>query len=386
MNCSRACALLFVLALLSLSPVQAAVPTTSAVSAVLIDCETGRVLYQKNQNEQRLIASITKLMTALVAIESQPDLSQMITIKPEWTGAEGSSLYLKAGETLTMETLLYGLLLQSGNDAAVALAGFCAGDVTRFVERMNWRAADLGMTGTQFQNPNGLNDEGHYSTALDMARLAAFCMQNETLAKIVATKSYRAEGRSFVNHNKLLWQYPDCVGMKTGYTQMAGRTLVTAASREGQTLAVVTLSDPDDWRDHKALFDYGFAAYPRKTFVQAGDVLAYLPVQGSLKRSVPVYAKDSISYPLAADERSKLRIDLPESLQAPLRAGEIAGAVSVTVNGKSIGESYLLLGENAGLDVVPTRDGLFRLFPGWAEQKTEAVKTNKTAFLVETIQ
>lgn len=378
---SRICALSLVLLLLPVLPVQAATPTNSAVSAVLIDCDSGRILYQKNPNEQRLIASITKLMTALVAVESQPDLAQRVKIKAEWTGAEGSSLYLKPNEDLSLETLLYGLLLHSGNDAAVAIAGFCAGDTETFVEWMNRRASDLGMTRTHFQNPNGLNDEQHYSTALDMARLAAHCMQNETLAKIVATKSIALEGRSFTNHNKLLWQYANCVGMKTGYTQMAGRTLITSARKDGQTLAVVTLSDPNDWADHKALFDYGFETFTQKIFVQQGDVLAYLPVEGSLKRSIPVYAKDSIAYPIGQNERTKLVVELPERLRAPITEGEIAGSVRVTLDGKSIGETYLLFGESATLDVAATREGLFDFLPG-----SKASKTNKTAFQVETIQ
>lgn len=357
----RAATLVLPFVLLLPVTVLAAAPNNSAVSAVLIDCDSGRVLYEKNPNEQRLIASITKLMTALVAVEACPDLTQTVQIQPEWTGAEGSSLYLRAGEELRLETLLYGLLLQSGNDAAVAIAGFCAGDVPRFVEWMNLRAQDLGMTRSHFQNPNGLNDEAHYATAADMAKLARACMQNETLAKIVATKSISLEERSFVNHNKLLWQYPDCVGMKTGYTQMAGRTLVSAASRNGQTLAVVTLSDPDDWRDHKALFDYGFEQFPEKTFVQAGDELAYLPVEGSLLHSVPVYAKESIAYPLAEGEKTELHIELPEQVRAPFAKGEIAGKVSVLLRGKSIGESYLLFGDSVSREAVATSEGLLHM-------------------------
>ena len=167
----------------------------SAKSAILVDLGSGRVLYEYNADEERLIASITKLMTALVAVESVQDISETVEIKAEWTGAEGSSLYLEAGQRWTLETLLYGLLLHSGNDAAIAIAGYCAGDVETFVEWMNQRAEDLGMERTSFQNPNGLNHEAHYSTARDMARLAAACMENEVVAKIVATKSISLEGR-----------------------------------------------------------------------------------------------------------------------------------------------------------------------------------------------
>ena len=221
----------------------AAAPTTSAASAVLMDGDTGRILYAQDENTPRPMASTTKLMTALVAVESLGgDLARPVKIQPEWTGIEGTSLYLRPGEILQVETLLYGLLLHSGNDAAVALAGYCAGDVATFVEWMNQRAVDLGMTRTHFSDPNGLGDAGHYASALDMAKLGRACLHNETIARIVATKSITLEGRALTNHNKLLWQYDGCTGMKTGYTRQAGRTLVSSARREGQNL--IDLSPP----------------------------------------------------------------------------------------------------------------------------------------------
>ena len=252
----RFAAVLLTLAVLLCPSVRAAGPGISAASAILIDGESGRVLYAQNAEEERPIASITKLMTALVAVESHPDLSEVVTIRPEWTGVEGSSMYLKAGEELTLEALLYGLLLASGNDAAVAIAGFCAGDVDTFVAWMNDKAAELGMEHTHFENPNGLNDEGHYSTAADMAALARVVMEHEALAKIVGTRSITVAGRTLTNHNKLLWRYEGCTGLKTGYTDRAGRTLVSCAERDGQRLIAVTLNDPNDWADHAALFDY----------------------------------------------------------------------------------------------------------------------------------
>jgi D-alanyl-D-alanine carboxypeptidase (penicillin-binding protein 5/6) len=196
----RFAAVLLTLAVLLCPSVRAAGPGISAASAILIDGESGRVLYAQNAEEERPIASITKLMTALVAVESHPDLSEVVTIRPEWTGVEGSSMYLKAGEELTLEALL-----ASGNDAAVAIAGFCAGDVDTFVAWMNDKAAELGMEHTHFENPNGLNDEGHYSTAADMAALARVVMEHEALAKIVGTRSITVAGRTLTNHNKLLW-------------------------------------------------------------------------------------------------------------------------------------------------------------------------------------
>lgn len=371
--CGVLCALLLV-------GTAAAVPPVSAVSAILVDADSGRVLFQSNPNEQRLIASITKLMTALVAVEATDDLQQAVKVKAEWTQAEGSSLYLRPGETIKMETLLYGLLLQSGNDAALAIAGHCAGDVETFVDWMNQRAADLGMKNTHFANPNGLNDDNHYSTAADMAKVARACLANPHVAEMVSTRSITLEGRTFVNHNKLLWQYKDCVGMKTGYTQMAGRTLVTAARREGQTLVVVTLSDPNDWEDHKNLFEYGFHTYLRQILCQEGERLGRLPVEGSLVRSVVVEAQEELAYPLGEGETVEVQINLPESVPAPVEQGEIAGEVVYTLDGKEVGRSYLLYGNSVHRDTVAASRGIRRMLDLFKARETGGV-----AGLVETV-
>jgi D-alanyl-D-alanine carboxypeptidase (penicillin-binding protein 5/6) len=328
-------------------------PAVSAASAVLLDAGSGRVLYAKDQDQPRAIASITKLMTALVAAEYFDDWSQAITIKQEWTGIEGTSLYLEAGEELRVETLLYGLLLHSGNDGAMALAGAAAGDIDTFVAWMNQRAADLGMTGTHFSDPSGLGDEDHYSTALDMARLGAAVLENDRLAQIVATRSITLEGRSLTNHNKLLWQYPGCTGMKTGYTRQAGRTLVSSAEKDGQTLVCVTLNDPNDWADHAALLDYGFQAYPQAVAVEAGQVLGQVPLTGSLKRQVGAVARDTIAYPLQAGEEIRLEVILPETVAAPVVQGQVAGEVIAWVGEREIGRSYLVWQAAAPRDVSP---------------------------------
>ena len=349
----RFAAVLLTLAVLLCSSVRAAGPGISAASAILIDGESGRVLYAQNAEEERPIASITKLMTALVAVESHPDLSEVVTIRTEWTGVEGSSMYLKAGEELTLEALLYGLMLASGNDAAVAIAGFCAGDVDTFVAWMNDKAAELGMEHTHFENPNGLNDEGHYSTAADMAALARVVMEHEALAKIVGTRSITVAGRTLTNHNKLLWRYEGCTGLKTGYTDRAGRTLVSCAERDGQRLIAVTLNDPNDWADHAALFDYGFAHYRSAMLALANRTFRMLPVTGSLNRFVPVYTASDVYYPLTEGELVKARVELPERVEAPIQGGTIAGRLLFTLDGAVIGETYLLY---AG-DVADDRAG-----------------------------
>ncbi len=243
----------------------------SAAAAVLMDADSGRLLYEKNGEKRMLIASTTKLMTALVALE-QGGLQQEITV----TGghmAEGSSMYLRPGEKLTLETLLYGLLLCSGNDAALAVTE-CMDGVAPFVARMNEKAAELGMENTHFANPNGLDDEEHYSTAEDMARLAAAAMDDPVLRRVASTRTARIGGRTLTNHNKLLSRVEGCVGLKTGYTRAAGRTLVSCAERDGVRLVAVTLQDGDDWNDHASLYEQGFRVLRPVKAVERGLRLA----------------------------------------------------------------------------------------------------------------
>ena len=317
-------------------------PELSAACAILVDGESGRVLFEQNAHEERSIASITKLMTALVAAECIDDLKEEVTVRPEWTGIEGSSIYLRAGETVTYETLLYGLLLSSGNDAAAAVAGSCAGDVNAFVQRMNDRASELGMEQTHFTNPSGLSEDGHYSTAYDMALLARACLDNETVAKIVSTKSITLGTRTFTNHNKLLWRYEGCTGMKTGYTEMAGRTLVSSAQRAGRTLVAVTLCAPNDWADHAALFDYGFDMFPRQVLCTAGKEFRSVPVQGGLVPFVSAVTAEELYFPLAEGEQVRAKVTLPSFIEAPIEDGAALGKLSFYLGDTLIGETDLL--------------------------------------------
>ena len=210
------------------------------------------MLYEQNADREMLIASTTKIMTALVAIR-EGTLTDSVRVSRAAAYTEGSSMYLKEGEELTLETLLYGLMLCSGNDAAVAIAEHISGSQAEFAKLMNQTAQELGMVHTSFANPNGLDAEGHYSTARDMARLACAALDNETLARIVSTRTAAIGGRTMTNHNKLLSYTSDCIGLKTGYTKAAGRTLVSCAERNGQRLVAVTLQDGNDWADHQAL-------------------------------------------------------------------------------------------------------------------------------------
>ena len=233
-------------------------PQVSAKSAALLDGTTGECLYERNGDQRALIASTTKIMTGLLVCEAG-DLDRTVTVPETAAGTEGSSMYLKSGETLTRCELLYGMMLHSGNDAALTLAISISGSEAAFVRQMNRRACALNLTQTHFANPHGLDSGENYSTALDLARLAQAALQNEQFRAVVSTKTITCAGRTLTNHNKLLWRYDGCIGVKTGYTRHAGRILVSAAERGGRMLIAVTISDPDDWRDHVSLLDYGFA-------------------------------------------------------------------------------------------------------------------------------
>lgn len=321
--------------------------TISAAGAVLMDGDTGRVLWERDSHTPRLIASTTKLMTALVALESGHDLEEAVTILPEWAGVEGSSIYLRPGEELSLETLLYGLLLRSGNDAALAIAGHCGGTVEDFVARMNRKAEELGMKDTSFSNPNGLDDQDHYSSAYDLAILARACLENEALAKIAATRSITLGTRTFTNHNKLLWRYEGCVGLKTGFTKAAGRTLVSAAKRDGMTLICVTLNAPSDWADHTALLDWGFAHYEARLLSQVGETVGRLPVSGGLSPVCPVETATDLTAALAPGEKVERAWKLSEAvLTAPVAQGTQVGEIVYYVNSKELARVPLVTGQN----------------------------------------
>ena len=347
----RMAGVLAALMLLSLVPCRAEAVSTSATAAILMDADSGRVLYEHNADRKMLIASTTKILTALVALR-EGDLSDVVTVSRHAAYTEGSSMYLKEGEQLTLETLLYGLMLCSGNDAAVAIAEHISGSEKKFAELMNETAAELGMTHSSFANPNGLDAEGHYSTARDMAVLACAAMENATLARIVSTKSVTIGGRTMTNHNKLLSYQDGCIGLKTGYTMAAGRTLVSCAEQNGQRLVAVTLQDGNDWADHQALYDYGFSTYPAQSLAVLGQEVDRAAVQGGTQPTVSLVAAESFSWPTAAGEKPSTRIELDAPLTAPLSAGTVVGEAVFTLNGAEIGRVKLLCGEHVAPQVA----------------------------------
>ena len=338
---ARTLCLIFTLAFLtSAIPCQAAFPTLSASAYVLLDAESGRVLAAKNETEERAIASTTKIMTALVALRSK-SLTDIVDVRREHL-REGSSMYLAAGETLTVEALLYGLMLPSGNDAAECLADCCGPGRDAFVVSMNETAAALGMEHTTFRNPSGLDEAGHCSCALDMARLMAFAMRDDTFARIVSTTTATAGTRTMANHNKLLGRMAGCVGGKTGYTGAAGRTLVTCAERDGLRLIAVTLNDGSDWADHKALYEYGFATYHAERVLSRGEDCALAAVRGGTTSWVTLRASEGVTLALAEGETAEVRCELDAAPDAPVLAGQKLGEAVVLLDGAELARVSLV--------------------------------------------
>ena len=328
----------------------------SAQKAYVLDAVSGRVLYEKNATERSLIASTTKIMTALIVCERCNVLDRM-RIPKEAVGIEGSSMYLQEGEVLTLQELLYGLMLSSGNDAAVALAIYCGGTVEGFAELMNDKARNLGLTGTHFENPNGLDSPGHYSTAKDLAKLAAYAMENPIFYKTVSTKNVKAGERYLTNHNKLLWRVEGADGVKTGFTKAAGRILVSSATREGRRLIAVTIDDPDDWDDHAALLEEGFSRYTVQRVVTTGEYVDTIEVVGGENHKVQVLAAENFDYALAPDERPQLALPGPGFVYAPAVEGADAGYAYVLIEGKAVGKVPVVYG--ATIEQAPTEERSF---------------------------
>ena len=345
----RAVSCLLCLAALAAVPVPAqAVSADSARSAVLIHADTGRALYEKNADERSLIASTTKIMTALVVVENC-GLDEPVYIEREYTGIEGSSMYLEPGQTRTVRDLLYGLLLASGNDAAVALACHTAGSVEAFADMMNERAAELGLGNSSFKNPHGLDAEGHYSSARDLALITSEALENEDFAEIFATKSVTIDGQTYVNHNRLLFSYDGCIGGKPGYTIAAGRTLVSAAERDGLTLICVTISDPDDWNTHTRLLDWGFENYRLKS-IGLPEREIDVPLISGFTDTVKAGCPEPAEVLVERGAGCTCLIELPPFVYAPVTAGDVLGKINVYSGGELLASAPIKALENAPLD------------------------------------
>lgn len=320
----------------------------SAHSAILCCADTGDVLYEKNADEKMLIASTTKLMTALVVLDNA-QLDEEVKPKPEWCNIEGSSMYLDYTKTYTVKELLTGLMLVSGNDAATVLANYISGSEAEFAKLMNDKAESLGMKNSHFTNPHGLDDPEHYSTARDMAILAESCLKNDELMSIASQVSAAVGELTYFNHNRLLREYEGCNGLKTGYTIAAGRTLVSSAERNGMHLVCVTLNAPDDWEDHKKMLDYGFDNYSLSKFDES-SFSVNLPVISAAKQTVSAVPENEIMVLASKSDVVDVQLDAPRVLFAGGIKGEKVGQIRVIVNGKLAAEENLVYTENVIVD------------------------------------
>ena len=325
------------------------VPGISAETACLIDVDTGRVLYELHGDRKMRIASLTKIITAWIAVRSGK-LSQVVTVSPNATRQEGSSIYLAQGEKQTLLALTYGLMLRSGNDAATAIAEFLGGSVPKFAQMMNHDVQRLGLVHSHFMNPHGLDDPMHFSTAHDMAVITATALKNPVFHQIVKTKYYSIPWanqpweRKMKNKNKLLWMMTTADGVKTGYTKKAGRCLASSATMHGHQVALVVLRDPSDWVDSANLLTYGLTAFDRSNLVQSTPLHLSASVRFGTLKSVPLVMRGQVFYPLLASEKSLVSVTplAVKKLSAPVKVGQNAGKVQFRFAGRVIGQADLV--------------------------------------------
>ena len=334
-----------------------AYPYVSARSAILINATTGSVLFESNAYEKRAMASTTKIMTALLTIEAgNPDT--LFTVDSYAIRVEGTSMGLRDGDIVSRRALCYGMLLPSGNDAANAAAVSVSGSMSEFVKLMNSRAEQLGMTDTHFANPSGLDADGHYSTAYDMAILAKAALENEEFRKICCLDEAEVEfgnppyPRNLYNSNKLLWNYDSCIGVKTGFTDNARRCLVSAAERDGVRIIAVTLNAPDDWNDHANMLDYGYTQL-ESTEINVFAGKKTLPVVGGDCEEIAVVQADNIPLALTDEERSRVEIKvyLEHFVYGGFSKGTSVGEAVVCLDGEIIGGTRLVTAEPSAVSV-----------------------------------
>ena len=323
--------------------------STSAKSAILTEAKTGEVLYEKNAYQKMPMASTTKIMTAICAIENS-NLDEVVTVDSRAAGIEGSSMYLKNGEKITLRNLLYGLMLSSGNDAAVAIALNVGKSVENFADMMNETAKKIGVKDTSFKNPNGLDEEGHYTTAYDLAQITRYALSNSEFAKIVSTNeitlagSENSNARSLRNHNKLLRIYEGTTGVKTGFTKKSGRCLVSSSERNGINLIAVTLNDPNDWNDHISMFNYAFDNCKMKNVVKKGEYAGTVNVKSSPIEGIKTeYASDTYAlFKNNENDDITVKTSVANTVEAPVDFGVKIGESVFFSNGKKLGSADIV--------------------------------------------
>lgn len=330
--------LILLISILSSSIVYSENLNLSGQSAILMESRTGRILFENNAYKKLPMASTTKIMTALVALE-RGNLEDDVIIQSNSVGIEGSSIYLKEKEVIKLRDLLYGLMLQSGNDAAVAIASHIGGTVEQFVDFMNTKAKEIGAVNTNFKNPHGLPDSGHYTTAYDLALITREALSNSEFAKIVSTKSYlsnRSENNYFYNKNKTLWDYEGGDGVKIGYTMSSGRCLVSSATRDNMKIIAVTLNGHDWFNDNYKLLDYGFENFKIYMLYDKSQFVGKVSTEGNVVGHLDLITEERLYYPLKKGERENVKIvaDLPETIQLPVKKGEKIGIIYTYLDGK----------------------------------------------------
>ena len=355
--------LCFSLCLSGLCLPAAAEPAVSAACAVVMDADSGQIVWAKNADTRHAMASTTKIMTAFVALRSA-ELERAVEVSAQAAGIEGSSVYLYPGEKLTLEELLYAMLLESANDAAAAIAIALSGSVEAFAAEMNACAAELGLANTHFTNPHGLWDEDHYTTAAELAHITRAAMTYPAFRTMVATYKKtiplnQTEGvRLLINHNKPLKLSSNVIGVKTGYTKKSGRCLVSAAERNGVTLIAVTLDAPDDWQDHLQMLDYGFSRLTHYAFGEAGELCYTLPVAGGEPGYLTVFNTAPLAVTLDADAPPpEIRIELPHMLYAPVEADTALGQIWCSSGGRVVAQ--VPLAATFSVDRIPTKEGFW---------------------------
>ena len=336
-------------------------PVVSADCTVLIDADTAEVLYAKNPHKRRSMASTTKIMTTLIALESGK--AESVVRITDGVNIEGTAVGLKKGDRITLRDLCYGMLLESGNDAAVSAAIFLAGSESEFSSLMNKKAAEIGMKNTNFVTASGLDDENHYSTAYDMALLGAYAIRNEEFQEICSAKKYDAEyiypkkSVRFFNHNKLLTTCEGVIGIKTGFTKKSGRCLVSACERNGKKLVAVSLAAPDDWNDHKSLYEYGFSLYNAQSFDV--NIPEKISVYGSDIKNVEITLSDVNDFQLLKNSELRYEISINKFIYAPVELNDCVGKVKIFQNNIKIKEIDIVSnGQAPSINGVAHKPGL----------------------------
>ena len=331
----------------------------SAKSAVLYEPVTERIIYHSNKDERLPMASTTKILSAITAIENG-NLSDVVTVSKNAANIEGSSIWLEEGEKLTLQQLIYGMLLSSGNDAAVAIAEHISGNnIDVFSAMMNNVAKKAGAKNSNFTNPSGLDNENHYTTALDLAKITAYALKNPIFKEIVSTKTYNIPwdghewGRSLKNHNKLLNMYEGCNGVKTGFTKKSGRCLVSSAERNGVSLIAVTLKAPDDWNDHMKMLDYGFSNLRSEIVVEKGSGSGEIKINNGLKDEISYGVSESFSLPATEKDVITTKNVLAQFVEAPVMKGETIGYAEISLNGDLIKKIDLIAEEDCEKIYIP---------------------------------